>query len=60
MVFLEMFLTELLGAVFLFLVDIMFGVFGFEPGLFLSIDHEVIGQFMIDVVEVHVREIVFG
>ena len=59
MVFLELFLTDIFRPVFLFLVHIMFGVFRFKSGFLLSVNHKIVGQFMIDVVEVNMRKIVF-
>lgn len=38
----------------------MFGVFQFKASVVLCIDHEVIGEFVIDIVEVDARKIVFG
>ena len=59
LIFFEMFLT-ILFAIFLFLICVMFGVIRFESGLFLSIDHKIIGKFMIEMVKIEMREIVFG
>ena len=58
MIFLEMFLTIFL-AIFLFLVSIVFGVIGFEPSLLLGIYHKIIGKFMIEMMKIEMREIVF-
>ena len=59
MVFLELFLTDIFRPIFLLLVHIMFGVFRFKSGFLLSVNHKIVGQFMIDVVEVNMRKIVF-
>ena len=59
MVFLELFLTDILRPIFLLLVSIMFGIFRFKSGFLLSINHKIIGQFMIDVVEVNMGKIIF-
>ena len=59
MVFLELFLTDILRPIFLFLVCIMFGIFRLKSGFLLSVNHKIVGQFMIDVVKVNMRKIVF-
>ena len=37
----------------------MFGVFRLKSGFFLSIDHKIICEFMIDIVEVNMGQVVF-
>jgi hypothetical protein len=60
MLFLEQFLTVFFVLWFLLLVGEVLGVLGFEPGLLLGLSHEVIGQLMVDIVEIDVRQIVFA
>ena len=58
--FLQQLLAVLFGLWFLLLVGEVLGVLRLEPGLLLGLDHEVIGELMVDIVEVDIRQIVFA
>ena len=51
-----MLLTDILTL--LFLVSVMLSIIHVKPSLFLSVDHKVISHFMINIVEVDMRQIV--
>ena len=59
MIFFEMLLTIFLAIIFLFLISIVLSVIRFEPCLFLCINHKIISKFMIEMMKIEMREIIF-
>ena len=57
-IFLELLLGNLLA--FLLLVGVVLGVVHVEAGFLLSIDHEVVGHLVVNIVEVDMGQVVLG